>query len=977
MNTVAEELTLAVQKAESCKFNTLTCSCLAQVLAGAAKALCSAKTQSSNHYGFLKLVHDCRKWMDLNTRPAAGRVPRRALHNIWSKVNSVLGDIALEVETKISTASPALIEQYWEQDVINQMIMKDLLCLVIWIQHDTEGMPLEDATESFINRFDNDNVTVFRVSSLCMMDRLEAFAKQLSGAKFDGRIRLVVSTKDPVSSMKRLLTVGFLRRVPILVNMSGVDTPEDSIGELIRLKADVQFSIKPTDFDKYCAFATVLWINYQDDPSRTIIEKKVAKTGVVIQKTDSMEKGLRYMDAHGHLAYLHDFRIIIGNGTLVLDETTEAAAIANKKRMFFAQRAAGARAGKIMSKSGEEAFSTLETVQVVRNRQKWHTPILVYSYDASPTDPALYAFKNLKSTTSLETLEYFASMKALPWAMDLSALRIDANSGLPGFLKIVNLRCNDLVPKKSGASMDPYVVVKVGDSFEKKTKRLSSTVNPTWNLGWEIACRLTDRIFVQVVDKSLFGKHDFEGTLECSISDLIPVATPFVEVTKVLEAKTAQNAPKSASPAPATEKSVSVALSGAPSSSAVPTHIPGTVTLELGFRFEGQREQGPGRVFGQPLESSLDDSIRNAHRHLIEDCILHIRQCGLECEGIFRQPTNQKRVDALKSAYDKAGLPSTVSGSAASAASIASGSPSSPPTFSAPDLAPEDPFDVAFLLRTYLKELPSPLIPRTRYEAFKACAAIEKRRERLVALSGILDQLSQHVLEAFAGIIHLLSDISKHELINKMTARNLATVLGPALAIPRDVETDPSTYLSDTTAVTTVLETCILYYHKLFQHHIAEISSPEGASSAPAKKRSSTASSAISVRALIDPYLTDSLSSPRHQPSTTAASASQLTHSGGKKNNHVRAQSDSVDNAFARSKKSSEWLQMDFQLDAKLVQPKGATEDEESEEYEESDSQPLEGVQEEPAEEEEEEDDSDKPLIVNPTVEDSGSDEEP
>lgn len=31
-------------------------------------------------FTFLKLVHDSLKWIELNTRPGAGRIPRRALH---------------------------------------------------------------------------------------------------------------------------------------------------------------------------------------------------------------------------------------------------------------------------------------------------------------------------------------------------------------------------------------------------------------------------------------------------------------------------------------------------------------------------------------------------------------------------------------------------------------------------------------------------------------------------------------------------------------------------------------------------------------------------------------------------------------------------------------------------------------------------------------------------------------------------------
>ena len=40
MNSAAEQLAEAVAKAESCKFNSLTCSCLSKVLLAAANKLC-------------------------------------------------------------------------------------------------------------------------------------------------------------------------------------------------------------------------------------------------------------------------------------------------------------------------------------------------------------------------------------------------------------------------------------------------------------------------------------------------------------------------------------------------------------------------------------------------------------------------------------------------------------------------------------------------------------------------------------------------------------------------------------------------------------------------------------------------------------------------------------------------------------------------------------------------------------------------
>lgn len=821
--------------------------------------------------------------------------------NMWVKVNAILGDVANEQETHLSTAAPLLLEKYWEQDVIDQMVMKDRLCVVLWIQQDAQGeLAADEVAETFLNRFDTENVAVFRISSQSLLDRLKSFEQRLSGAKFDGRIRLVVNVLEPVTIVKQVLSLPYLRSVPILVNTSGIDSPEDSIYELGRLKTDTQFSTKPADFDKYCSFATVLWINYKEDPSRTVAEKRISKTGVVIQKTDSVERGLKYMDAHGHLAYVPEFRIIIGDGKLTLDESTEAALNANKKREFFAARAAAMRrGGPSKGNKSEEEFSTLELVQVIRNRQKWHTPILVFSYDpAVSADPGLYAFKNLKATPELDTLEYFSSMKALPWAVELSDMLVDTNANAPGFLRIVNLRCNDLLPKKAGSSLDPFVIVKVGDSFEKKTKKLNSNLNPTWNLGWEIPCKLSDRISLHISDKGMFGKSDFEAGFDGVLSDLIPVATPLVEVTKMLESHQA-TPPTPKSPSPSSNLSTGGAATASTSSTTSPkdssrSMLPGTVTIEIGFRLDGQREVSLGKVFGQPFEATIEDTIRDAVPHITEVAICQITLRGLEIEGIFRQPANQKRVDALKDSWDKG---------------------------TNVDLATEDPSDVAFLLRTYIKELPQPLIPRAKYQAFKACTNIEKRREKLVALSDVLGQLPPHNLEVFANIIHLLSDIAKNELLNKMTARNLATVLGPSLVIPRDVEGDPSAYLTDTMAVASVLETCIQFYHKLFQRgahappsspavpaaSISAATTPEedhalaNVTSTAAKRKSSAATS---VRAFIDPYLTDSLSSPRYGPNN--------------KRPHTRTQSENVEPTSARKRKK-EYLKTDFELDPKLL----------------------------------------------------------
>lgn len=817
----------------------------------------------------------------------------------------MLSAVANHTNIALSTATPDVIEHHWEQDVIEQMVMKDRICVVLWIQQDVEGQKRDRENEQFIDRFDTDLVAVFRISTLQLAERLISLGSKLGGPKFDGRIRMVVNVNEPVSIVKQLLTYSYLRTAPVLVSMCSVQSPEDCIYELTRVKADIQFSVKPTDMDKYCSFATVLWINYKEDPSRTVVEKRVSKTGVVVQKTDSVEKGLRYMDAHGHLGYLNDFRIVIGDGVLQLDESTEAALNANKKREFFANRAAAMRArGVGGARRNEEDYSTLELVEVIRNRQKWHTPILIYSYDSTQMDPALYTFKSLKATNSLDQLEYFAMMKALPWTVDLGAIRSDYPLSTPGSLRIINLRCNDLLPKKSSSTLDPYVIVKVGDNFENKTKKISSSLNPTWNLGWDIPCKLTDRISIQIISKNFLGKHEFEGYYDGIIQDLIPVATPLVEVTKLISSTPSSSTTTSSSAAnvkdtasnskAGTASSKDNSASTTSTAASVGAAIPGTLTVEVGFKFDGQNDRVLGRHFGQALEISFEDCIREAVPHLIEAVTMALVKKGLDKESIFRQPTNQKRVDAMKEQIDK-GLTM--------------------------DFSKEDSYDTAFLLRTYLKELPQPLLPSNLYDAFKACNAVEKRRDRLVAISDVLVQLPPFNLEAFATITQLLHEVSSFESTNKMTARNLANVLGPSMIIPRNVETDPSTYLADTTAVASVLDSCITYSNKLFKK--AADAAPDTA--APAEKPSATKHV---LRTFIDPYLTDT-PSPRD-------------NGGG----HVKkASMDGLDTP-KKTKKTKDLLSTEFVFNEKLF-PASATDDaddneEDDEEYDDEEQQPEE-----------------------------------
>jgi hypothetical protein len=110
---------------------------------------------------------------------------------------------------------------YAEDDVLHYMEKHNWVCLVLYIDE-----PSEDADEKYLGHLDSEHVALFRyvapASSVCCFkqqwrsdllpcsitaDNLaEKLARYntLDDFKFDGRIRIVINTKDPKSVMNVL-----------------------------------------------------------------------------------------------------------------------------------------------------------------------------------------------------------------------------------------------------------------------------------------------------------------------------------------------------------------------------------------------------------------------------------------------------------------------------------------------------------------------------------------------------------------------------------------------------------------------------------------------------------------------------------------------------------------------------------------------------------------------------------------------------
>ncbi|KAM3938440.1 rho GTPase-activating protein 24 isoform 3-T3 [Leptodactylus fuscus] len=200
-----------------------------------------------------------------------------------------------------------------------------------------------------------------------------------------------------------------------------------------------------------------------------------------------------------------------------------------------------------------------------------------------------------------------------------------------------------------------------------------------------------------------------------------------------------------------------------------------------------------GGIFGQKLE----DTVRYEKRYgarlapmLVEQCVDFIRQRGLTEEGLFRLPGQANLVKELQDAFDCGEKPSFDSNT--------------------------DVHTVASLLKLYLRELPEPVIPYSKYEDFLSCAKQLSKEEE----SGVAELLKQVKslptvnYNLLKYICRFLDEVQSYSGVNKMSVQNLATVFGPNILRPK-VE-DPMTIMEGTVVVQQLMAVMISEHEILF-----------------------------------------------------------------------------------------------------------------------------------------------------------------
>ncbi|KAG0006384.1 hypothetical protein BGZ79_000031 [Entomortierella chlamydospora] len=165
-------------------------------------------------------------------------------------------------------------------------------------------------------------------------------------------------------------------------------------------------------------------------------------------------------------------------------------------------------------------------------------------------------------------------------------------------------------------------------------------------------------------------------------------------------------------------------------------------------------------IFG----SDLEDAIRTSHIQntplvpaVLYRCAEFLEAKGVDEVGLYRVPGSHAKVQKLKRMFDTGR------------------------DYNLMTMDGIDPNDIATLLKLYLRELPSPLMPPALLEQFQSLLTTD--RQICHTLRGILVCLPPHNYVVLSFLCHHLSKIASHDDKTKMTVSNLALVFAPTLAI--------------------------------------------------------------------------------------------------------------------------------------------------------------------------------------------------
>ncbi|XP_067100529.1 SH3 domain-binding protein 1 isoform X1 [Osmerus mordax] len=212
-------------------------------------------------------------------------------------------------------------------------------------------------------------------------------------------------------------------------------------------------------------------------------------------------------------------------------------------------------------------------------------------------------------------------------------------------------------------------------------------------------------------------------------------------------------------------------------------------------RKEPQMSMSKGKVFGEPLLYHLSVSGREIAVP-IQECVDMLLHSAMREEGLFRLTAAASVVKRLKSNLDRGIVDHTEFNT--------------------------EPHAVAGALKSYLRELPEPLMISDLYNDWFEAAGEKELNQKLEQLRLVLKKLPPENYNNLRYLIQFLSLLSEQQAVNKMTPSNIAIVLGPNLLWPRaEGEIDLLDMASASSVqVVMVIEPLIQYSSSLFSEGV-------------------------------------------------------------------------------------------------------------------------------------------------------------
>ncbi|KAM9345554.1 rho GTPase-activating protein 17b isoform 3-T4 [Symphorus nematophorus] len=159
-------------------------------------------------------------------------------------------------------------------------------------------------------------------------------------------------------------------------------------------------------------------------------------------------------------------------------------------------------------------------------------------------------------------------------------------------------------------------------------------------------------------------------------------------------------------------------------------------------------------AFGTALEEHLKRSNREIALP-IEACVMMLLETGMKEEGLFRIAAGASKLKKLKAALDC--------------------------STSQLEEFYSDPHAVAGALKSYLRELPEPLMTFGQYDEWIQASNVPDPDKRLQALWVTCDRLPKTHKANLRYLVKFLAKLAQDSEVNKMTPSNIAIVLGPNL----------------------------------------------------------------------------------------------------------------------------------------------------------------------------------------------------